>query len=99
MSNYKDGLLIETYGHQILLTQGISSARKLINTKDDIHQSLLNKAQYKLFVTDMEQIIIFWNCHQFISSKIYAFAKADIIDKIDETGWSSFCNTYIGKEI
>ena len=90
-------IAIDTYGHQVFLSQGISSARKLFDTNYGTNQCIVEKACSKLFVVDMDNIFISQNWHEAISSKISTFTKARIIGNLTEMEWYILCNTHIGK--
>ena len=47
----------------------------------------------------MDQIIIYFQCHQTISIKSYNLNESDIVENITKSEWYVLFNNYIGMEI
>ena len=79
--------------------QGVDSVSKMILTKNNIYQSLVDKLHSKLFMVDMGQLFIFqqWYHTTFIRSPTNN--KADILYKFTEEERDRLFNEYIAEKI
>ena len=70
---------IKTKLQQIFISQVIGYIGKLINTKNDNWQYIVNKTHSKLFLVDIDQIFIFQKFHYNNFTKIPTNTEANIL--------------------